>query len=157
MEFFSPANLIALATLTALELVLGIDNIVFIEILTARVRKEQQKLDYRLGLGVALITRLLLLLSISWVMRLDEDLFTMPLLDVGISGRDIILFVGGLFLTGKAVHEIYAKLEGDDGEHVSKDRKSTRLNSSHLVISYAVFCLKKKIKTTHSTTTCITS
>ena len=144
-EFFTPANLIALATLTALELVLGIDNIVFIAILTARVRKEQQKLAYRLGLGGALITRLLLLLSISWVMRLDEDLFTMPLLDVGISGRDIILFVGGLFLTGKAVHEIYAKLEGDDAEHVSKGRASLWPTVIQIMLLDIVFSLDSVI------------
>jgi predicted tellurium resistance membrane protein TerC len=144
-EFFEPANLIALLTLTLLELVLGIDNIVFIAILTARVRKDQQKLAYRLGLGGALITRLGLLLSISWVMRLEDDLFTMPLLEVGISGRDIILFVGGLFLMAKAVHEIYGKLEGADDEHISKGYAGLWMTVAQIMVLDIVFSLDSVI------------
>jgi predicted tellurium resistance membrane protein TerC len=144
-EFFLPANLIALATLTLLELVLGIDNIVFIAILTARVRKNQQKLAYRLGLSGALITRLGLLFSISWVMKLEDDLFTMPILDVGISGRDIILFLGGLFLVAKATHEIYAKLEGDDEEHISKGHANLVTTVAQIMVLDIVFSLDSVI------------
>jgi predicted tellurium resistance membrane protein TerC len=144
-EIFAPANLVALLTLTLLELVLGIDNIVFIAILTARVRKDQQKLAYRLGLSGALITRLLLLLSISWVMRLEEDLFTLPILDAGISGRDIILFVGGLFLMAKATHEIYSKLEGDDEEHISKGYAGLVTTVAQIMVLDIVFSLDSVI------------
>lgn len=111
---FTTENLIALVTLAALELVLGIDNIVFIAILAARVRKDQQKIAYRLGLAGALITRLGLLFSISWIMRLQATLFSAFGHDI--SGRDLILLFGGLFLIFKATHEIYAKLEGADEE-----------------------------------------
>ena len=105
-----PQIWLALGSLTALEIILGIDNIVFIAILSARLPKEQQPLAYRLGLGAALITRLLLLGAISWIMHLEADLF--HVLGHGISGRDIILLVGGLFLIGKSTHEIYEKVEG---------------------------------------------
>ena len=100
---------IALLTLALLEIILGIDNIVFIAILTARLPKEQQQLAYRLGLGGAMVTRILLLLAISWVMHLTNTLFTV--FGEDISGRDLILIVGGLFLIGKSVHEIYEKVE----------------------------------------------
>lgn len=105
-----PQVWVALLSLTLLEIVLGIDNIVFIAILTARLPKEKQPLAYRLGLGAALITRLALLGAISWIMQLEADLF--HVLGHGISGRDLILLVGGLFLIGKSTHEIYDKVEG---------------------------------------------
>lgn len=107
-----PGNWIALVTLTALEIVLGIDNIVFIAILCDRLPEEKRPIAYRLGLAGAMITRILLLLSIFWVMRLTNDLFTV--LGHGISGRDLILLVGGIFLIGKSSHEIYDKVEGDE-------------------------------------------
>jgi predicted tellurium resistance membrane protein TerC len=107
---------LALLSLTSLEIVLGIDNIVFIAILSGRLPEEQQELAYRLGLGAALISRLALLGAINWVMRLDADLF--QVMNHGLSGRDLILLGGGLFLLGKATHEIYEKTEGlqDDNE-----------------------------------------
>jgi len=106
-----PNAWIALATLTALEIVLGIDNIIFISILVSRLPEERRNLARRLGLGFAMATRILLLLSLAWIMRLREPLFT---LWQDISGRDLILIVGGLFLLWKSVHEIHNSLEGDE-------------------------------------------
>jgi predicted tellurium resistance membrane protein TerC len=100
---------ITLATLSALEIVLGIDNIVFLSIMTARLPEAQQPLARRVGLILALGMRLLLLLTISWVMSLKAGLFTV--LDRTFSGRDLILLGGGLFLLGKATHEMFDKLE----------------------------------------------
>ena len=108
-----PQAWIALLTLTSLEIVLGIDNIIFISILSSKLPGEQQQRARVLGLGAALITRLLLLLSIAWIMRLTAPLFTV--LGQEISGRDLILIIGGLFLLGKATHEIHTRLEGEDG------------------------------------------
>jgi predicted tellurium resistance membrane protein TerC len=101
-------GLVALVTLTAMETVLGIDNVVFIAILTARLPPAQQPLARRLGLGLALITRIGLLFAITWVMGLTTPLFTLVR---PFSGRDLILFGGGLFLIVKAVSEIHAKVE----------------------------------------------
>jgi len=145
VELLTPENLVALATLTLLELVLGIDNIVFIAILTARVRRDQQKLAYRLGLSAALLSRLGLLLAISWVMQLDEDLFELPVLGTGISGRDLILFGGGLFLIGKAVHEIYSKLEGDNPGAISTGHANLWLTVLQIMILDIVFSLDSVI------------
>jgi predicted tellurium resistance membrane protein TerC len=107
---FSPEAWIALATLTALEIVLGIDNIIFITILVGRLPAQTRDFARRVGLGLAMLTRLALLFSITLVMRLTEPLFT--ILGAAISGRDIILIAGGLFLLAKATHEIHASLEG---------------------------------------------
>ncbi|WP_437294234.1 TerC family protein [Sorangium sp. So ce426] len=103
---------ITLATLSALEIVLGIDNIVFLSIMTAKLPLEQQPLARRIGLLLALGMRLLLLLAISWVMGLKATLFS--LLGHAFSGRDLILLAGGVFLIGKATHEMFDKLEVDD-------------------------------------------
>lgn len=109
----SPEVWIALLTLTVLEIVLGIDNIVFISILSGKLPQDQQAKARRTGLALATITRVLLLLSITWVMRLTAPLFTA--LGNEISGRDVILIVGGLFLIAKSTHEIHDKLEGVEG------------------------------------------
>lgn len=110
----SPEAWIALASLTVLEIVLGIDNIVFISILSNKLPANQQALARRVGLGMALLGRIVLLLSISWIMTLTAPLF--EVLTQEVSGRDLILMVGGLFLIGKATVEIHDKLEGEDGE-----------------------------------------
>jgi len=107
---------IALGTLTALEIVLGIDNIIFISVLVSRLPQHQRSLARRLGLGLAMIARLGLLFSISIVMELTAPLFTV--LHQAISGRDLILIVGGLFLLAKATHEIHESLEGTDEQAV---------------------------------------
>ncbi|MGH8355389.1 MAG: TerC family protein [Pseudomonas sp.] len=108
----SPEIWVAFFTLTALEIVLGIDNIIFISILVGRMPAHLQARTRLFGLALAMVTRILLLLSITWVMRLTNDLF--PLFGQGISGRDLILFFGGLFLLYKSTMEIYQGLEGED-------------------------------------------
>ncbi len=110
----SPEAWIALGALTVLEIVLGIDNIVFISILSNKLPAKQQPLARRVGLGLALAGRIVLLLSISWVMSLTAPLFSV--LAHAFSGRDLILLIGGFFLIGKATTEIHDKLEGEDGE-----------------------------------------
>jgi predicted tellurium resistance membrane protein TerC len=106
----NPEIWISLATLTVLEIVLGIDNIVFISVLTSRLPREQQARGRQLGLGLALIMRILLLLTLSWVIGLTAPLFT--LIGMEFSGRDVILIGGGLFLLAKATTEIHEGLEG---------------------------------------------
>lgn len=105
-----PNAWIALATLTALEIVLGVDNIIFISILVGRLPPEQRDLARRLGLALAMGSRIALLMALAWIMRLTAPLFTV--LGQEISGRDLILIGGGLFLLWKSVHEIHASLEG---------------------------------------------
>ncbi len=112
MEWLTnPEIWVAFFTLTALEIVLGIDNIIFISILVARLPKEQQAKGRFFGLALAMGTRILLLLSIAWVMRLTSDLFTV--FEMGVSGRDLILFFGGLFLLFKSTLEIWHSVEGE--------------------------------------------
>ncbi len=108
----SPEIWIAFFTLTALEIVLGIDNIIMISILVSRMPKAMQPKTRFFGLALAMVTRILLLLSITWVMRLTADLFTV--MGEGFSGRDLILFFGGLFLLWKSSTEMYHSLEGED-------------------------------------------
>jgi predicted tellurium resistance membrane protein TerC len=109
-------NLVALLTLTVLEIVLGIDNIIFISILAARLPAEQQARARTVGLGLAMFMRIALLLSLAWIVRLTAPLFTV--LSQEISGRDLILIGGGLFLLGKSTWEIHHRLEGEP-EHTS--------------------------------------
>ena len=108
-----PQAWIAFATLLTLEVVLGIDNVIFISILASKLPTAQQARARIVGLGLAMFLRILLLLSISWVIGLTAPLFTV--LSQEISGRDIILIVGGLFLIAKSTHEIHQKLEGEEG------------------------------------------
>lgn len=112
---------IALLTLTVLEIVLGIDNIIFISILSTKLPEAQQKPARRWGLGLAMGTRILLLLSISWILSLQEDLFIIG--SMGISGRDLVLLSGGLFLIYKATTEIHAKIEGDEHDEEAKVKR----------------------------------
>jgi predicted tellurium resistance membrane protein TerC len=114
MDWLTDPNMwIALATLTFLEIVLGVDNVIFISILSGKLPPDQQPRARRLGLLGALVTRILLLMSLAWVIRLTAPLFTV--LHQEISGRDLILIIGGLFLLGKSTHEIHDKLEGEEG------------------------------------------
>jgi predicted tellurium resistance membrane protein TerC len=113
-----PESWIALITLVALELVLGVDNIIFISILSGKLPKEQQPRARTTGIMLAVITRILLLLSLSWIISLEEPFFY--LLGIGISGHNLILIVGGLFLLGKSTFEIHEKLEGQEGHSSAK-------------------------------------
>ncbi len=115
MEWISDPNIwIAFATLTVLELVLGIDNIIFISILSGKLPPEQQPRARFIGLSLALLMRVALLFSLTWVMGLTQPIFTVAGWDV--SGRDLILLIGGLFLIAKSTHEIHGSLEGVEGE-----------------------------------------
>jgi predicted tellurium resistance membrane protein TerC len=117
-----PQIWISLLTLTALEIVLGIDNIIFISILAGKLPVERQKKARQLGLALALVTRILLLLSLTWLMGLTKPLVTFPLVNHGLSGRDLVLLVGGLFLIWKSVKEVHEKLESPDG-HITAGRR----------------------------------
>jgi predicted tellurium resistance membrane protein TerC len=125
MDWISdPQIWISLLTLTGLEIVLGIDNVIFISILASKLPKDQQEKARKLGLSLAFITRVLLLFSITWLMGLTAPLFNLPVLDVPISGKSLILLIGGLFLIGKSVMEIHEKLEGEDG-HANPGRAAS--------------------------------
>lgn len=112
-----PQAWIALVTLTALEIVLGIDNIIFISILADKLPKPQRPLARKMGLGVAMVTRLLLLFALTWIMGLTAPLFEVWAREV--SGRDLVLMAGGLFLLGKSTLEIHDNLEGEEAHHAS--------------------------------------
>lgn len=119
MEWLADPNIwIAFVTLTVLELVLGIDNVIFISILSGKLPASQQARARFIGLSLALVMRVILLFSLSWVMGLTEPLFTV--LERGVSGRDLILLIGGLFLIGKSTHEIHGSLEGEEGHEVKR-------------------------------------
>ena len=113
----NPQTWIALLTLTALELVLGIDNIIFISILVDKLPKARQEVARRLGLFAAMFMRIGLLLMLAWIVGMVEPLFTLPVWDKPISGRDLILIGGGLFLIWKSTGEIHGSLEGEDEAH----------------------------------------
>ena len=119
MEWIAePESWVALLTLTALEIVLGIDNIVFVSILAGKLPEEQEDLGRQIGLIMAMVSRILLLFSLNWLTNLTNPLF--ELLGHGISGRDLILLSGGLFLLGKSTFEIHERLEGEEG-HASQE------------------------------------
>lgn len=114
MDWLSdPQAWVAFATLTGLEIVLGVDNVVFISILAGKLPVDQREKARKLGLGLAMFIRILLLFSLSWVIRLTEPLFNV--LSHDISGRDLILLLGGLFLLGKSTNEMHGQLEGEEG------------------------------------------
>ena len=118
-----PETWIALITLVALELVLGVDNVIFISILAGKLPQQDQQRARTTGIMMAVITRILLLLSLSWIISLEEALFSVPWLGgemLGISGRDLILIAGGIFLLWKSTHEIHDKLEGKQGHASAK-------------------------------------
>src|ERR671912_170638 len=114
----NPEIWVALATLTFLEIVLGVDNVIFISILSGKLPEDQQKRARRIGLLGAMLTRIALLFSLAWIIKLTAPLFTV--VGTEISGRDLILILGGLFLLGKSVYEIHDKLEGEEGHASAK-------------------------------------
>jgi predicted tellurium resistance membrane protein TerC len=118
LDFADPNVWIGFFTLTLLEIVLGIDNVVFISILAGKLPANQQERARKLGLTLALITRIMLLLGISWVVGLTRPLFS--IFDHPVTGKDLILFIGGLFLIGKSTHEIHDRLEGEEGHASSR-------------------------------------
>jgi len=138
-----PQVWLAFATLTALEIVLGIDNIIFISILVGRLPKQQQARGRTIGLALAMLTRIMLLLSITWVMGLSADLF--EVFSVGISGRDLILIGGGLFLLAKSTLEIHSSLEGEELEHGAKAAASFAGVITQIAIIDIVFSLDSVI------------
>ncbi len=141
-ELLTTDNLIAFITLTFMEIVLGIDNIIFISILAGKLPAEQQVSARQLGLLLALGMRILLLLTISFIVTLTVPLFT--ILGQEISGRDIVLIVGGIFLIGKATREIHERLEGEQG-HVAKIVPSFRAVIIQILILDVVFSLDSVI------------
>lgn len=114
----NPQVWIGLVTLTSLEIVLGIDNIIFISILASKLPQDQQKKARQVGLSLAMLTRIALLFSLSWIIGLTAPIFTV--IGQEISGRDLILLIGGLFLLGKATYEIHERLEGEEGHASAK-------------------------------------
>jgi predicted tellurium resistance membrane protein TerC len=122
MNWLTGETLVALATLTFLEIVLGVDNIIFISILSSRLPPERQAAARRLGLLLAMGTRILLLFSLSWVVKLTAPIFAVSAHEI--SGRDLILILGGLFLLFKSTHEIHARVEGVE-EHGSAARAAS--------------------------------
>lgn len=146
-----PQNWIAIATLALLEIVLGIDNLVFIAILTSRLPKERQKLARQLGLALALGTRLILLFSISWIIGLTKPLFPpFGLLghEIEVTGRALILFVGGLFLIYKSVGEIYHKVEmKGEGQGSDKRKKAATFGAvlANIALMDIIFSLDSVI------------
>ncbi len=144
MDWFSDPNAwLGLLTLTALEIVLGIDNIIFISILAGKLPPEQQPKARRLGLIGAFVSRLLLLFSIAWIVRLTNPLF--EVFGRAVSGRDLILVLGGLFLIGKATHEIHDKLEGEEGHVTAKLRTSMGRVIVQIMLIDIVFSLDSVI------------
>lgn len=136
-------NLIALLTLTALEIVLGVDNVIFISILAAKLPVEQQARARTVGLALALVTRILLLLSLSWIIGLTEPLFT--LFGLEFSGRDLILLGGGLFLVAKATYEIHERLEGETGHSSARVAASFTSVIIQILLLDVVFSLDSVI------------
>ena len=130
-----PQAWIALVTLTALEIVLGVDNIIFISILAGRLPEHQRQRARTLGLAFAMFTRIALLLSLAWVMTLTEPLFSIPVAGKDISGRDLILIGGGLFLLWKSVHEIHNSLEGAEEEHAAA---AVRASFAAVIVQIAI-------------------
>ena len=156
MSFLSdPSIWLSLLTLTILEIVLGIDNIVFLSIVTGKLPKNQQKKGRQIGLSLAMITRVLLLLSITWLMKLTTTLFNpshlLGITDTGwvknleISGRDLILIIGGIFLLYKSVKEIHEKVEGDEHKHIHKKPMSFVTTIIQILLLDIVFSLDSVI------------
>ena len=138
-----PQAWIALATLTALEIVLGVDNIIFISILVARLPARDRQRARVIGLALAMLTRILLLLTLAWIMTLTRPLFEVA--GRAVSGRDLILFAGGLFLLWKSVHEIHASLEGGTGQGGGAARAGFAAVIAQIAVIDIVFSLDSVI------------
>ena len=138
-----PQAWVAFATLTVLEIVLGIDNVIFISILAGKLPAAQQARARRLGLGLAMLMRIALLFSLSWIIRLTAPLF--EVLGEEISGRDLVLIIGGLFLLAKSTHEIHDKLEGEEGRASTRVAASLRSVLIQIVLLDIVFSLDSVI------------
>ncbi len=144
MEWLSsPETWIALLTLTALEIVLGIDNIIFISILAGKLPAEQQERGRQIGLVMAMVMRVLLLFSLAWLTRLTTPIF--HVFEHGVSGRDLILIIGGLFLLGKSTVEIHEKLEGHEGGSSAKVKASFASVIFQIMLLDIVFSLDSVI------------
>ncbi len=144
MEWLSsPETWIALLTLTALEIVLGIDNIIFISILAGKLPAEQQERGRQIGLIMAMVMRVLLLFSLAWLTQLTTPIF--HVFEHGVSGRDLILIIGGLFLLGKSTVEIHEKLEGHEGEASAKVKASFAAVIFQIMLLDIVFSLDSVI------------
>jgi len=128
-----PQAWLALLTLTALEIVLGIDNIIFISILTGKLPEHQREKAQKIGLSLAMITRILLLFSLAWIMKLTAPFFF--IFNHGVSGRDLILIIGGLFLLAKSTMEIHDKLEGEE-HHADGGKAAVSFNSVLIQIMF---------------------
>lgn len=139
----TPEGWIALLTLTSLEIVLGVDNIIFISILAGKLPEDEQPRARFIGLALALFGRVALLLSLAWIMKLTAPLFS--LLGEAISGRDLILLFGGFFLLAKSTHEIHSKLEGDEESHRSGGAATFRSVIIQILILDLVFSLDSVI------------
>jgi predicted tellurium resistance membrane protein TerC len=138
-----PQAWVGFATLTVLEIVLGIDNIIFISILASKLPREQQSKARFIGLGLAMLMRIALLFSLTWIVRLTAPLFAV--LGQEISGRDLVLLIGGLFLIGKATLEIHERLEGEEGEASARVAPSLRSVLIQIMLLDIVFSLDSVI------------
>jgi predicted tellurium resistance membrane protein TerC len=138
-----PGTWIAFLTLVALELVLGVDNVIFISILAGKLPQDQQQRARTTGIMMAVITRILLLFSLSWIIGLTDPIFSV--LDFVISGRDIVLIAGGLFLLWKSVHEIHQKLEGEEGHSSTRVRAAFWNVIAQIMVLDIVFSLDSVI------------
>jgi predicted tellurium resistance membrane protein TerC len=140
---FTADNLVAFLTLLALEIVLGIDNVIFIAILSAKLPVAEQARARTTGITIAVVTRILLLLAISWIMRLTAPLFTLA--GNSLSGRDLILLIGGLFLIGKSTYEIHEKLEAAEHSRTAKVVASFAAVVAQIILIDIVFSLDSVI------------
>lgn len=146
MELFTTENLVAFLTLLALEIVLGIDNVIFISILSGKLPPEQRAKGRQFGLGLAVVSRILLLLAIRWVQSL-ESVIVFTIMNNAISGKDVVLLLGGLFLIGKSTYEIHEKLEVEehDKHNLSKGTATLGAVIAQVILIDVVFSLDSVI------------
>ncbi len=141
--FLTSEGLLALVTLTFLEIVLGVDNVIFISILSSKLAHDQQAQARRTGLIAAMVMRIALLMSIAWIVRLTRPLFTVMAQEI--SGRDLIMLVGGLFLIGKATLEIHERLEGEEHQQSGRGMPSFGAVIAQIMLLDIVFSLDSVI------------